>query len=140
MQGRNLYLLAFALAVAAISYFHVKTCKSLPFPGRFVRTGMVYVILYITSLANEEIAGVTAIGFTLAIYVGLFTPNSKLHSTFAGCEQNTTGQPTTYGASLTGYTQGNQGFFTEQPPSYGAFASSMPTASQPGQATQAQTI
>jgi hypothetical protein len=92
---RRLNLYAFLLSISAISYWHVKKCHELPWPPQFIYTAITFALLDIFSLFNEEIAGVTSIGFVIAIFVK--------QGWIADCEHGGTGQPQT-----TAYLGSNQ--------------------------------
>ena len=87
MNARRLNLYAFMLAAAAITYWHIKKCRELPWPPQYMYTALVFILLDILSLFNEEIAGVTSIGFVIAIFVK--------QGWIADCEHGGTGQPQT---------------------------------------------
>lgn len=80
-------MFSFLLAVSAITYFHMKKCHELPWPPQYIYTAMVFLMLDIFALLNEEIAGVTSIGFVIAIFVK--------QGWIADCEHGGTGQPQT---------------------------------------------
>ena len=69
MNPRRLNMMAFLLACSAITYWHVKKCKELPWPPQFIATGIVFVLLDLFSAFNEELSGITSIGFVIAIFV-----------------------------------------------------------------------
>jgi len=69
MNVRNAYLVAFALAIIIIAYYDVHTCHRLPWPPRIIMTGLVFAMLDLLSLANQELAGVIAVGIVLALIV-----------------------------------------------------------------------
>lgn len=69
MNGRQLYMGAFLLSIVTISYWSFRKCHELPWPPQFIYTGLVFALLHLFSLLNEEIAGVTAIGFVLATFL-----------------------------------------------------------------------
>jgi hypothetical protein len=115
MSGNRLFLLGFVISIGVISFFDVKKCHRWPHPSRFVYAGIVFALLEVFSFFNEEIAGVSAIGFTIAELVG---------KGFVGdCQLNTTGQPQT-----TAFLTSND---TQQPASYKAFDTT--TNTQPAQ-------
>lgn len=87
MNPRRLNLFAFLLAVSAITYFHMKKCRELPWPPQFIYTALVFVMLDFFSLLNEELAGVTSIGFVIALFVK--------QGWITDCEHGGTGQPQT---------------------------------------------
>lgn len=73
----------------------MKKCHELPWPPQFIYTALTFIMLDIFSLFNEEIAGVTSIGFVIAIFVK--------QGWIADCEHGGTGQPQT-----TAYLGGSQ--------------------------------
>lgn len=73
----------------------MKKCHELPWPPQFIYTAMVFLMLDLLALANEEIAGVSSIGFVIAIFVK--------QGWIADCEHGGTGQPQT-----TAYMGGQQ--------------------------------
>ena len=87
MNARRLNMYAFLLAISAITYWHIKKCKELPWPPQYIYTGLVFLLLDVFSLFNEEISGVTSIGFVIAIFVK--------EGWIADCEHGGTGQPQT---------------------------------------------
>ena len=95
MNPRRLNLFAFMLAISAITYWHIKKCKELPWPPQYIYTAIVFALLDIFALFNEELAGVTSIGFVIAIFVK--------QGWIADCEHGGTGQP-----QLTAYIGGQQ--------------------------------
>ena len=127
MSKKGLYILAWALAVGAISYHELKDCGIFPRSPRIMKAALVFTMIYITSFFSEELAGVTAIGMVIALFV------SK--SWTADCSQaGATGTPHTT-AFLTGDPNNPDlpapAPFTAQPASYGAFtAAPMPTSAQ----------
>lgn len=87
MNARKLNLYAFLLAVGAITYWHLKKCRELPWPPQYIYTALVFSLLDIFALFNEEVAGITSIGFVIAIFVK--------EGWIADCEHGGTGQPST---------------------------------------------
>ena len=69
MNFQHLYLMAFVISVAVISYEDLHTCSRLPWPPRIVKTGIVFAILDVFSGINAELGAVLAIGIVLAILV-----------------------------------------------------------------------
>lgn len=118
MNGRRLNLYAFLLAIGAITYWHIKKCRELPWPPQYIYTAIVFALLDIFSAFNEEIAGVTSIGFVIAIFVK--------EGWIADCEHGGTGQPGTTAylgsgqspsaASLAEYAQQTSGVAPPQQP------------------------
>jgi hypothetical protein len=120
MNTKHLYLTAFLLSIAGITFFSLKDCKELPWPPRIIATAIVFALIDIMSFFTEELAGVTAIGIVIAIYV---------QKGFAqgGCQHNqATGTGQVQLASTAGISAAGQ-----QPPQYNIFANA-----QPGQTTQ----
>lgn len=121
MSGRHLYLWAFLIAAGTISYYDLKKCKMLPWPPRLIKTGLVFGILDLVSIFNEEIAGVTAIGLVIATFVQ--------NGWVSDCEHpQATGQPQKtkfIGNSLA----------TPQPQSYSQFAPATGQSSNAAPAT-----
>ena len=62
-------LAGFIICVGIITYHDVKQCRDLPWPPRIIGTGIVFGLLGALQLFSEELAGVMAIGFTLATAV-----------------------------------------------------------------------
>lgn len=127
MNSKGLYIVAWMLSVAAIAYHDMKDCGIFPRSPRIMKAGLVFTLIYLMSFFSEELAGVTAAGMVVALFV------NKLWT--GDCSQSgATGQPSTT-AFLTGNpanpSQAAPPPFTAQPPSYGAFtASVMPTSAQ----------
>jgi hypothetical protein len=95
MNTRRLNLYAFLIAISIITYGHVKRCRELPWPPQYIYTALVFGLLDIFSIFNEEIAGVTSIGFVIAITVGTLSPEAlpgQLQWS-VDCEHGGTGQP-----------------------------------------------
>jgi hypothetical protein len=69
MNFQHAYLIAFAISVAIISYEDMTQCHRLPWPPRIIKTGLVFALLDVFSIVNEELAGVIAIGIVLAFIV-----------------------------------------------------------------------
>jgi hypothetical protein len=95
--------MAFAIAVAVICYQDLHTCHRLPWPPRLIFTGLFFVMVDLFSIVSEELAGVIAIGTTLAILV---------NKGFVGDCNNVlsaevTGQPTDATTFLNNPTPGN---------------------------------
>ena len=97
---------AYFLAVSAITYFHMKKCRELPWPPQYIYTGLVFIMLDIFSLLNEELSGLTSIGFVIAIFLK--------EGFIAHCEHGGTSQPQT-----TAFLSDPQ---YAQPPSTGSLA------------------
>lgn len=113
MNVRRLNLYAFLIAIAMITYWHMKRCKELPWPPQYIYTALVFALLDIVSFFNEEIAGVSSIGMVLGIFfveAGTIGQGHILGTTFTACEHGGTGQPQT-----TGFISTNYG--GDQPPS-----------------------
>lgn len=108
MNGRRLNLYAFLLAGGAITYFHMKKCHELPWPPQYIYTGLVFLMLEILSIFNEEISGVSSIGFVIAIFVK--------QGWIADCEHGGTAQP---GKANLGETQPNVSLAAYGGPSQG---------------------
>jgi hypothetical protein len=116
-RGRNLYLMGFVLSCASIAYRDMKKCGRLPWPPRFIYTAMVFILLDLFSFFSEELAGVSAIGFTLAIFVneqwiGSCPPDNAGTSQPTGAQllSNTSGSATTpyqQPLSASGFTTGD---------------------------------
>jgi hypothetical protein len=127
MNSKGLFILAWIMAVAAIAYHDMKDCGIFPRSPRIMKAGLVFTMLYLISFFSAEIAGITAGGFVLALFVNkLWTDDCS--------QQGATGQPSTT-AFLTGNPANpNQAApppFSAQPPSYGAFtASPTPVSAQ----------
>lgn len=119
MNPRRLNLYAFLLACSAITYWHIKKCRELPWPPQFIYTALVFVMLDVFSLFNEEISSISSIGFVIAIFVK--------QGWIADCEHGGTGQPQT-----TAYLGGSQ------PPSTASLSDFNTQANpvQPGQGAQ----
>src|SRR6516225_8778482 len=113
MSGNRLFLLGFVISLGVISFFEVKKCHRWPHPSRFVYAGIVFALLEVFSFFNEEIAGVSAIGFVIAQLVG---------KGFVGdCELKSTGQPQTVA------------FQTSKNQTTGTYAAFSPPPAQPAQ-------
>lgn len=99
MNFRRLNMFAFLLAISAITYWHIKKCKELPWPPQYIYTALVFALLDIFSFLSEELASVTSIGFVIAIFVAEGDPVSKVTKkpTWIKCEHGGTGQPQTTG-------------------------------------------
>jgi len=69
MIAHNIFLAAFVIAVAVISYEDLHTCHRLPWPPRIIFTGLFFGLTALLSILNEELAAVVAIGAVLAILV-----------------------------------------------------------------------
>lgn len=126
-QSKGFYILAWVMAVAAIAYHDMKDCGMLPRSSRIMTAGLAFTMIYVMSFASAALAGVTAAGMVLAVY---------LKKDWAGSCQpmNSTGQPSTT-AFLTGNPanpkQAAPPPFTAQPPSYGNFVpAALPTTAQ----------
>lgn len=106
MNGRRLNMWAYFLSISAITYWHIKKCKELPWPPQYIYTGLVFIMLDVFSLFQEELSGLTSIGFVIAIFLK--------EGWIAECEHGGTGQPqTTAFLSDANY---------KQPPSTGSMA------------------
>lgn len=77
MNTKHLYAAAFAVTVAWIIFQDIKQCRRLPWPARIIAVGILFGILDLVSLLNEELAGVVAVGMTLAALVNT-QPGGKL--------------------------------------------------------------
>ena len=76
MNVRHAYVAGFALTIGTITYYDVKTCKTLPWPPRIVASALVFGILDLFSILSPELAGIVAIGIVLASLVNKgFTSN-----------------------------------------------------------------
>lgn len=84
MNARRLNMWSFLLACGAITYWHIKKCRELPWPPQYIYTALVFAMLDIFSLFNEEISAVSSIGFVIAIFVK--------QGWIADCEHGGTGQ------------------------------------------------
>lgn len=116
MNTRHLYLWAWLIFVAGVTYYSLKDCKSLPFPSRFIYGGIVFGLLDMFAGFQEELAAVTAIGFVIATYLGKgWTIN---------CQYPTTSQPQTASFTSSSWEQ-------SQPPSYGQFVTGNPSQVAP---------
>jgi hypothetical protein len=91
MNYRHFYLMGFVLSAAAISYYQMKECHRLPWPPRLIHTGMVFVCIDLMSMFNEEVAGIVAIGFVIAIFVkrGWVADCSEFQTAATGQPQTT---------------------------------------------------
>lgn len=69
MGAKNLYLVAFAIAVGIIAYFDITKCHKPPWPPRLIYTGLVFLVLDIFAIFSEELAGVMALGVVIAMAV-----------------------------------------------------------------------
>lgn len=87
MNSKHLFMGAFLIAIASISWHEVKDCRQLPWPPRLIFAGLVFGLLDLFSIVNEELAGVVAIGFVLATLVN--------GGWVKECEHEGTGQPHT---------------------------------------------
>jgi hypothetical protein len=87
MNLQRLNLFAFLVSISAISYYHVKKCHELPWPPQFIYTALVFAMLGIVGMFNEEIGGVGSIGFVIGIILK--------QGFIADCNHQGTGQPTT---------------------------------------------
>lgn len=126
-QSKGMFIIAWVLAVAAISYHDMKDCHMLPRSSRIMMSGLAFTMLYLMSFFSAALAGVTAGGFVLALFIKKEWVGS--------CQPtNSTGNPSST-AFLTGDPSNPSSPppppFTAQPPSYGAFvAAPLPTSAQ----------
>lgn len=74
MNARHLFIIGFAISCGFIAYQEIKCCHDMPWPPRFIAVGITFTILDIFSIVSESLAGVMAIGFTLAIIVNALNP------------------------------------------------------------------
>lgn len=95
----NKFLIAFAVATGLIAWSEIKTCHDLPWPPRFVFTGLTFGLLDMFSLIDEDLAGVIAVGFVLALALPFALSEEDKGSTrnpfVANCNHSNTGQPNT---------------------------------------------
>lgn len=98
----NKMLVAFAVAVGLISWNEIKTCHDLPWPPRFVFAGLTFGMLDMLSLIDEDLAGVIAVGFVLALALPFAesvetarTSKATTNPFTANCNHQSTGQPNT---------------------------------------------
>lgn len=75
MNPQLMFVGGFVITAGMIAYWDIHDCHELPWPPRIVATGLVFGMLDLFSIFSQELAGVTAIGFMLAMIV-----NSKIHS------------------------------------------------------------
>lgn len=75
MNARHLFIGGFAVCCGFIAYQEIKCCKDLPWPPRFIAVGLTFTILDMFSIVSESLAGVMAVGFTIAIIVNALNPN-----------------------------------------------------------------
>lgn len=75
MNPQFLFVGGFVITAGYIAYTDIHDCSELPWPPRIVATGLVFGMLDLFSAMSPELAGITAIGFMLAMIV-----NGKLHS------------------------------------------------------------
>lgn len=92
---------AFGVTVGIIAVQEIIQCKEWPWPPRFVGTGIVFGMIDLLSLVNDELATVFAVGIVLAIIVGTFTPSSsplqmKFVKPVCGKHSCATAQPASY--------------------------------------------
>lgn len=78
MNPKKAFMLGFAICCAFIAYDDIVKCKELPWPPRFIGAGIVFITLDLFSFVQEELAGIVAIGFTLATVIN--TLNAKRES------------------------------------------------------------
>src|ERR1700751_1457685 len=102
MNPRAIIAGSFAITLGVIVYSEIRTCKEAPWPPRIIGTGIVFGMIDLLSMVNDDLASVFAIGFVLAAIVGkLFVKPSCTHT----CA---TAQPASY-KSLDQSTPGQQG-------------------------------
>jgi|SRR5215469_14273912 len=75
---------SFAITLGVICYMEISKCKEAPWPPRIIGTGIVFGMIDLASMINDELAAVFAIGFVLAALV------SKGFSPSCGCAQGQT--------------------------------------------------
>jgi hypothetical protein len=63
----NKFAIAFGGAIVIISWQDIKQCHELPWPPRFIYAGLTFGIIDLISLWNDQLAGLVAIGFLLAL-------------------------------------------------------------------------
>lgn len=121
MNLKHAYLVAFVLASMVIAYEDVHQCHRLPWPPRFIAAGLVFSLLSLFSIVNEELPAVIAVGIVLATLVNKGFINDCTPHTTA-----TTAQP---GQAQFLASSGTQ---NEQPPDTGFLAGSNQTPGQEG--------
>lgn len=105
----NKFLIAFFVAVGLVTWQEIKCCRDLPWPPRYVYTGLTFGLLDLVSLADEDLAGVIAIGFVLAIALqlaGSTTGSTRNPFTTPQCNHQSTAQPSTTADLSGGLPQG----------------------------------
>lgn len=131
-QSKGLFIIGWIMACAAIAYHDMKDCHMLPRSARIMDAGLAFTMLYIMSFFSATLAGVTAGGFVLALYIK--------REWVGSCQPtNSTGTP-----SATAFLTGNPSTpsqappppFTAQPPSYGNFVPAQLPTSATQQGTQ----
>jgi len=103
MNPRAIIAGSFAVTLGFIAYQEIATCKEAPWPPRIIGAGIVFGMIDLLSLANDEVASVFAVGFTLAIVVATLTPakeqtpDTKASRFRASCQHScATAQPASY--------------------------------------------
>lgn len=69
MNKKHLYVGSFAVVLAIITYGDLRTCQELPWPPRFMATGLVFGILAALGDAIGDLAPVVAVGLVLAALI-----------------------------------------------------------------------
>lgn len=87
MTPRHLFLGAFVITIGFITFEEFKKCHELPWPPRIIGAGLAFGLLDLLSIVQAELAGVIAIGFTLATVVNTLSPNEGTSQMFtANCQ------------------------------------------------------
>jgi len=78
MGRKSLFVTAFIIALFVIAYQEIRNCPregnmpNLPWPPRIIATGLVFVLLDLFSLFDEDLANITAFGFVLGLIVNQY--------------------------------------------------------------------
>lgn len=76
MNGKRLFWVSYLLAIAMLAWADIKNCHELPWPPRFIGAAIAFGVLDVVAAFQEELAGVIAIGFVIAIAMNKgFKPN-----------------------------------------------------------------
>lgn len=141
MNSRGLFLAAFIVTGSLIAYEDIAKCHMLPWPPRFIFTGITFGLLDLAAGFIGDLAGLIAIGMTLAAILDTIAPPKQVQKghvllTFGPSCQIINGVPQAMpGASSqpgdAQFLQGNTGAFVETAP--GTTPGTQSPTGQPGQ-------
>jgi len=77
MNTRALFVGCFAIVSGLIAFDEIRKCHELPWPPRFIATGIVFMMLDLLSTMAASLATAFAVGFVLAMLVCTAAPTNQ---------------------------------------------------------------